>query len=96
MRPQRICLLTLDFVGPVRNGGMGTAFLACAEQFRDAGHDVTVLYPAAYSETAPCAHWRAHYAARGIDFVPLHLTGLEKELGYAAWQWIKTDRKSVV
>lgn len=90
MKRQRICLLTLDFVGPVRNGGMGTAFLACAEQFRDAGHAVTVLYPAAYSETAPCAHWRAHYAARGIDFVPLHLTGLEKELGYAAWQWIKT------
>jgi O-antigen biosynthesis protein len=90
MKRQRICLLTLDFVGPVRNGGMGTAFLACAEQFRDAGHQVTVLYPAAYTETAPCAHWRAHYAARGIDFVPLHATGLEKELGYIAWQWIKT------
>jgi len=89
MTPQRICLLTLDFVGPVRNGGMGTAFLACAEAFRDAGHAVTVLYPAAYTETAPLSHWRAHYAARGIEFVPLHLTGLEKELGFAAWQWIK-------
>lgn len=89
MRPQRICLLTLDFVGPVRNGGMGTAFLACAEQFRDAGHAVTVLFPAAYTETAPLAHWRAHYAARGIDFVPLHLEGREKELGYGAYQWLK-------
>ncbi|WP_206931174.1 glycosyltransferase [Roseococcus thiosulfatophilus] len=90
MRRQRICLLTLDFVGPVRNGGMGTAFLACAEAFRDAGHEVTVLYPAAYTETLPLTHWRAHYAACGIEFVPLHMTGLEKELGYGAWQWIKS------
>ncbi|MBB3898991.1 glycosyltransferase [Roseococcus suduntuyensis] len=90
MRRQRICLLTFDFVGPVRNGGMGTAFLACAEAFRDAGHEVTVLYPAAYTETLPLTHWRAHYAARGIDFVALHLSGQEKEQAYGAWQWIKS------
>lgn len=58
MRRQRICLLTLDFVGPIRNGGMGTAFLAAAEHFTAAGHHVTVLYPAAYSETEPVTRWR--------------------------------------
>lgn len=47
MRRQRICLLTLDFVGPIRNGGMGTAFLALAEMLVAAGHEVTVLYPSA-------------------------------------------------
>lgn len=90
MRRQRICLLTLDFVGPIRNGGMGTAFLAAAEHFTAAGHHVTVLYPAAYSETEPVTRWREHYAADGIDFVSLFVEGTDKELSFAAYQWLKT------
>jgi len=91
MRPQRICLLTIDFVGPIRNGGMGTAFLAAAEVFVAAGHEVTVLYPSAYSENEPVTRWREHYAARGIDFVSLFLEGSEKDWSYAAYQWLKTQ-----
>jgi glycosyltransferase involved in cell wall biosynthesis/GT2 family glycosyltransferase len=90
IRSQRICLLTSDFVGPVRNGGIGTAFLACAERFRDAGHHVTVLFPPDYTETLPLAHWRHHYAARGIDFVPLHAPPAERIVAFDAYQWLKT------
>ncbi|WP_421988968.1 SbmA/BacA-like family transporter [Roseococcus sp.] len=89
MRPQRICLLTLDFVGPIRNGGMGTAFLAAAEVFAAAGHHVTVLYPSGYTENEPVTRWREHYAARGIDFVSLFLEGTQKALGFGAYQWLK-------
>lgn len=92
MRPQRICLLTLDFVGPIRNGGMGTAFLAAAEVFAAAGHHVTVLYPAAYSENEPVTRWREHYAARGIEFVSLFLDGKEKDFAFGAYQWLKAQR----
>lgn len=88
--PQRICLLTSDFVGPVRNGGMGTAFLACAERFRDAGHHVTVAYAPDYTETLPLAHWRQHYAAQGIEFVPLHAAPEERMAAFTAYQWLKT------
>jgi glycosyltransferase involved in cell wall biosynthesis len=91
-RPQRICLLTSDFPGPVRNGGMGTAFLACAERFRDAGHEVTVLFGPDYTETLPLAHWRRHYAERGIAFVPLHAPPEERIVAYEAWQWLKGRR----
>lgn len=89
MRPQRICLLTLDFVGPIRNGGIGTAFLAAAEVFAAAGHQVTVLYPSAYSENEPVTRWREHYAARGIEFVSLFLEGRPKEYAIGAYQWLK-------
>ncbi|MCU0944647.1 MAG: glycosyltransferase [Rubritepida sp.] len=92
MRARRICLLTFDFPGPIRNGGMGTALLALAELLRDAGHAVTILYPPAHSETLPLTHWRAHYAAQGLDFVPLFLEGEDKFLALGAYHWLKARR----
>ena len=96
MRRQRICLLTLDFVGPIRNGGMGTAFLALAETLVAAGHDVTILYPAAYTETEPVTRWRTHYAARNINFVSLFLEGTEAELSLGAYHWLKSRDFDVI
>jgi glycosyltransferase involved in cell wall biosynthesis/GT2 family glycosyltransferase len=90
MRRQRICLLTLDFVGPIRNGGMGTAFLALAETLVAAGHEVTICYPSSYTENEPVTRWRRHYAKRGIDFVSLFLEGGEAELSLGAYHWLKT------
>jgi len=96
MARQRICLLTLDMVGPIRNGGIGTAFLALAETLVAAGHEVTILYPAAYTETEPVTRWRTHYAARGITFVSLFLEGSEAQLSYGAYHWLKTQRFDVI
>lgn len=96
MQPQRICLLTLDFVGPIRNGGMGTAFLALAETLAAAGHAVTVCYPSSYTETEPVTRWRRHYAKRGIDFVSLFLEGSEAELSLGAYHWLKTRDFDVI
>lgn len=95
-RRQRVCLLTLDFVGPVRNGGIGTAFLALAERLRDAGHDVTVLFPPAFTETEPVTFWREHYRDRGIEFVSLFADGSEKEQALAAYHWLKGRRFDVI
>ena len=86
----RICLLTLDFVGPIRNGGMGTAFLALAETLVAAGHEVTICYPSSYTENEPVTRWRRHYAKRGIDFVSLFIEGGEAELSLGAYHWLKT------
>ncbi|WP_283094299.1 glycosyltransferase [Sediminicoccus sp. KRV36] len=96
MRRQSICLLTLDFVGPIRNGGIGTAFLALAETLVAAGHDVTVLYPSSYTETEPVTRWRTHYATRGVEFVSLFLEGSEAALSLGAYQWLKTRRFDVI
>jgi O-antigen biosynthesis protein len=96
MAGQRICLLTLDFVGPIRNGGMGTAFLALAETLVAGGHDVTVLYPSAYTENEPVTRWRGHYAKQGINFVSLFLEGSEAELSLGAYHWLKTQDFAVI
>jgi len=96
MRRQRICLLTLDFVGPIRNGGMGTAFLALAETLVAAGHAVTICYPSAYTENEPVTRWRTHYAGRGMDFVSLFLEGTEAELSLGAYHWLKTREFDVI
>ncbi len=96
MTPQRICLLTLDVVGPIRNGGIGTAFMALAERLRDAGHHVTVLYPPAHSETLPVTVWQERYRSQGIDFVSLYSEGLTKFLALDAYHWLKKQQFDVI
>jgi hypothetical protein len=43
-RPLRICIASFDLVGPIRNGGVGTAFTSLGEALATAGHDDTLLY----------------------------------------------------
>ncbi|MDB5414362.1 MAG: glycosyl transferase family 1 [Rubritepida sp.] len=85
----RVCLLSLDILGPIRNGGIGTAFTSLAETLAEAGHEVTLLYPANHTETTPLSHWVEHYAARGIRLECLYTTGDEKRLALAAYHWLK-------
>jgi O-antigen biosynthesis protein len=70
--PLDICLCTADFVGPVRNGGIGTAYHALARALREAGHHVTVLYALGeWCERGTIGDWVEHYRAGGIEFVPV-------------------------
>jgi glycosyltransferase involved in cell wall biosynthesis/GT2 family glycosyltransferase len=68
-----ICIVTPDLVGPVKNGGIGTACYHFARILAQDGHPVTVLFTC---DLSPCrgAHWRNTYARMGIGFVPLEDT----------------------
>jgi O-antigen biosynthesis protein len=68
-----ICIVTPDVVGPVKNGGIGTACYHFARILAQDGHPVTVLFTC---DLSPCrgAHWRNTYARMGIGFVPLEDT----------------------
>jgi O-antigen biosynthesis protein len=69
-RTLRICIATHDIVGPIRNGGIGTAYYALAVALATAGHDVTVLYGLGrHCERGTIAQWRRHFARLGIRFV---------------------------
>lgn len=70
---KRILLATPEFVGPVRNGGIGTAFTAMAHQFRDAGYEVTVLFTVGQNagDDTDLKRWQRHYAHQGIELIPL-------------------------
>ncbi len=90
---RRVCLVTPDFVGPVRNGGIGTACAALAWALANEGHDVTVLYVfGSYCEAADIAHWQAVWQARGVALVPLPAGGaVETTFGAETeaprWSW---------
>ena len=104
-RALRICIVSDDFVGPIRNGGIGTAYAAMAQTLADAGHHVTVLYcEGTHSEGKPISHWVRHYAKRGITFVPLPLAPPGPPLwgtfvakrAYAIYRWLEHTSFDVI
>lgn len=67
----RICIATPDIIGPVRNGGVGTACTALAQALAAAGHAVTLFYTSTYFEQGDRERWRADYARMGIRLLYL-------------------------
>lgn len=64
-------IVTPDIVGPVKNGGIGTACYHYARSLANAGRSVDILF------TGPCppidaAHWAEKYAKLGITFLTLN------------------------
>lgn len=67
--PLRICLVTLQLAGLTQNSGMGVAVASLATVLASAGHTVSILYAA--TPRADWPHWRAHYAALGVELAML-------------------------
>jgi glycosyltransferase involved in cell wall biosynthesis len=65
-----VCIVTPDFVGPINNGGIGTACYHYAVALVNSGHKVTVLFSEEISR-GQTNHWRRHYAKMGIAFLSL-------------------------
>ena len=62
------CIVTPDFPGPVRNGGIGTHCLHLAQFLKLGGCDVTILYTGAF-EKEDAAYWARHFNEKdGIEF----------------------------
>ncbi len=71
-RRLRICIVSSEFLGPFRNGGIGTAYTRLGQILNEAGYDVTLLYTSGrYTLTEPVEHWVDVYDRAGIRFVPL-------------------------
>jgi glycosyltransferase involved in cell wall biosynthesis len=98
----RILIVTPDILGPIRNGGIGTAFAALAQTLARAGRAVTVLYTlGGHSEDGgDIAKWERHYAALGIRFLPIWLERGEPVLdaphhawrAYRVYLWLKAQQ----
>jgi len=94
----RVCIASPDISGPIKNGGIGTAYKALAMALVRGGHEVTILYPhGTHSEYGPISHWIEFYATHGIKFVPLtlpaHTTlegGKAMKLSYAVFDYFRT------
>ncbi len=76
---RRVCLVTTEFHGLFRNGGIGTANTGLALTLASAGLDVTVAFANADENgprvaTGDFTELKSHYRTRGItlDYVPQH------------------------
>ena len=70
--PKRICIATPDILGPIRNGGIGTAYHHLARQLAAWGHEVTIAYVNYNAADATqMAAARALYAHHGVAFEPV-------------------------
>ncbi|EPJ5820610.1 glycosyltransferase [Pluralibacter gergoviae] len=69
---QKILIMTPDIEGPVRNGGIGTAFTALATTLSRRGYDVDVLYTCGeYSESSSStiSDWVHIYNSFGVNLL---------------------------
>lgn len=102
----RVCIVTQDIVGPVRNGGIGTAYRYAAELLAGAGHDVTILYALGQrSENGPISRWVEEYRRLGITFVPMPDPAVRNYQGYigeqvarayGVYEWLKRQQFDLV
>ena len=69
---KRICIATPDILGPIKNGGIGTAYHHLARLLADGGHEVVIAYVNANANDARAmAATRALYAEYGVGFEPI-------------------------
>lgn len=100
---KRVCIASFDFVGPVKNGGVGTAFTSLGEALAAAGHDVTLLFLAGqWCENRTLPEWIEYYRAKGIRFVPVPDSGLRingrwhVNKAYEGYLWLKQQDFDVI
>jgi GT2 family glycosyltransferase/glycosyltransferase involved in cell wall biosynthesis/predicted O-methyltransferase YrrM len=87
-----ICIVTPDIIGPVRNGGIGTACYHFARVLAKAGHAVSVLFSGDLTDCQK-AHWQNFYARYKIKFIALSDTPIVGKLVYgSAWFYERSWR----
>ncbi len=93
-----MCIATSDLIGPVKNGGVGTACTALAEALASAGDEVTIVFVGPF-ETNDREHWRDYYARKGVTFVvpelpPYPLEGPDHaRASFLAYNWLKQQAR---
>ncbi|MHC5033687.1 MAG: glycosyltransferase [Planctomycetota bacterium] len=92
----RVCIASMEVVGPHLCGGIGTHYTTLAEVLARAGAEVTLLFmPAADVSEEDIERWAERYAERGVRLVALPNRDLRLQASaparrsYAAYLWTK-------
>jgi glycosyltransferase involved in cell wall biosynthesis len=93
-RRMNVCVVSSEFLGPVKNGGIGTATSALARQLIGDGHAVTLLYTYGgygkpFTGDRPWQYWVDKLRADGIV-----LEWIPHDGDYRAWReasWLVKD-----
>ena len=92
-----VCIVTSDFVGIVKNGGIGTAYTELAELLAKNDWNVTVLFVGLFIDNN-IWKWIDYYSKKNINIVPLSCfiqnTSFKgatplRALSYEIYQWLK-------
>lgn len=86
----KVCVVTSEILGPVKNGGIGTATSALIDSLAANGHNVTVLYTLVQRGIPECAernwgHWVDKLAERGITLTHIPHDGDYREWLQKSW-----------
>lgn len=79
-RPLKICVVTSEILGPVKNGGIGTATSGIVEHLLHDGHGVTILFTSVEFGIPACeerdwSHWVAAWASRNVELAHIAHNG---------------------
>ncbi|WP_241610526.1 glycosyltransferase [Rosenbergiella epipactidis] len=98
---KKVLIITPDIEGPVRNGGIGTAFTALATALANQSIEVDVLYTSGdYSESSESfSEWSNLYSTFGVKLLQLDLK-LEfnidapyfRKKSYALFSWLANNQ----
>ncbi|MGV0084266.1 glycosyltransferase [Rahnella aceris] len=98
---KKVLIVTPDIEGPVRNGGIGTAFTALAINMAKEGFDVDVLYSCGdYSESLnkSFSDWVEHYDKFNVSLLSISLTQkisidapYFRRKSYSIFEWMKEN-----
>jgi glycosyltransferase involved in cell wall biosynthesis len=96
-----IAFVTVEFEGPTRNGGIGTACRELAMALVAAGHRVTVFFAGPFHQYDG-AYWRHALKLDGIEFTALDADGIDDyyqrwpEISRAARDWLRARHFDVI
>jgi len=104
MSHKEVCIASSDFVGLVKNGGIGTAYTSLGESLAKAGHKVTFLYLLGnWFPDKPFDYWKKYYAEKKINLVQLpdyteyNLWGSwYVRQSYNAYLWLKDKKFDII
>nr|WP_312158412.1 glycosyltransferase [Pantoea piersonii] len=98
---KKILIMTPDIEGPVRNGGIGTAFTALATTLASNGFDIDVLYTCGdYSESSSKTfnEWSLYYSQHGVNLLSTQLNNeisidapYFRKKSYSLFLWLKEN-----
>lgn len=96
---KKVLIVTPDIEGPIRNGGIGTAFTSLAVNMAKSGFDVEVLYTCGdYSESGErkTDHWVGIYEGHNVKLMvlpPLKEINIDapyfRRKSYNIYEWMK-------
>lgn len=93
----RALIVTRDLVGPVANGGIGTACTALTEFLASEKNDVDILFTLGeFSQDNNFEYWQRYYKKVGANLIPVRMIdNLESppimSMSYNVYRWLKNN-----